>query len=119
MARWRQVYASNTKNSALAASASETIASSKADRDRYGPFNSLIVQNLDASCDIEIRLDGRTTEGSVLFAQRGGGIAAIEPDEGVEFSFFLQVNLSTTTAQTVSSMNFRWGKSVPVGDGVA
>jgi hypothetical protein len=110
---WKEIFAGNQANTALAASSSENIASSVANLRKYTNFNKLSVSNRDV-VDIQIRLDGLTTDGKI-FDIPAGATFTINPEEGMYFRFFSQHNLSATTAQTADKIQFRWSKCEEVG----
>lgn len=100
----RQVYGHTQRNTAVAASGSETITPSKEKVDTFGPCNFLDVTNND-SVDIELRLDGSTTDGRV-FQIPATGTLTINPEDGLFFSTIVAVNLSAAAAETADKITY-------------
>lgn len=96
---YRTVEEQTKKNAAINAAASEQTITGTTNVDHY---NSLIVQNLDATCDIEIRLDFHTAKR--FFAQRAGGIINIKPEDNISFRGVTIVNLDGANAVTASTI---------------
>lgn len=113
MVNWKPVYTDSTKNTAVASSSFEIIASSRHQRDKHQNFNSLEVSNRD-KVDIEIRLEGPTAQAGRVFVIPANTIFRFSPEDGIYFSFFTQHNLSTDSAQIADKIIFRWAKSVRV-----
>lgn len=100
------------KNTGIAASATEVIV---AGTQRVDDFNTLLVQNLDPTTDIEVRLDGQTGVGRAFFVQHAGGILNIRAEDNIHFKQVINVNLDSANAETVNKILFTWTKSVVVG----
>lgn len=110
MGIWQEIFRDSADNTAIAASASETIKSTDSDISRYQYFNFLEVFNR-SSQDIEVRLDGQDTAGKVHLVPANSK-GEIKPEDGIFFMWFSQTNLSADTAQTADKIKFRWGKKI-------
>lgn len=80
----------SVKNAQIAASAFEDVITGTT---LFDHFNTLIVQNLDINSDVEVRLDAYTDKR--FFAQKGGGIVNIKPEDNLNFRSVKIVNLNS------------------------
>jgi hypothetical protein len=107
--QWIEDFANSSYNSALAAAAVETITDTKHNKEKFGPFNRLLVSNRDA-VDIKIQFNGLSTEGRIIEIPAGGTFL-LEPEDGVTFDFITQTNLDSAVAESASKILFRWAKA--------
>lgn len=112
MASWIEVFSDGAFVTAIAAEASETHYTTSIEmRDRYSPFNSLIVQNRDV-VDIRVELDSGSGAAGKLFEVQAGQTFTIVPDDGIYFATLKIKNLDTAVAVTASTIRLRWAKAM-------
>jgi len=115
MVQFNEVYTSDAFNTAVAATASETITDTIGNRRQYAPFNKLFVKNRDAVA-IKIELDGLATPG-FRFELAAGETLILSPEDGdPEFSYIKLTNLDSATAETANTILIRWAKAIKVGE---
>jgi hypothetical protein len=102
---------------AIAASSTENTITSTL---RVDAYNTLLVQNFDASCDIEVRLNDLTASSvqERFFVSKGGGFINFGIDADIFFNKVFLVNLSSTTAATDDKILVRASKVEPAKGGV-
>jgi len=99
------------QNAEILASANELILETSARK--VDAYNTLIVQNFDANCDVEIRMDMLNSPSRRFTCQKNGGLVNIGADISMWYQRIFIVNLNTTTACVVSKVTVSGAKVVP------
>lgn len=109
MAIFKEVESQTLKNDEIAASGREQTISGTLRVDYY---NTLLVHNIDANSNVEVRVNGDTTR--FFIAEKNGGIVQFDAEAGIKFSVVHLINLNAAAVVANDAVTVRASKAVEV-----